>query len=203
MYSLSIIFICILFIENGLRILSFRIHSTTNSLKLLKNNINLRTRLEVTKNKPLVVKDEFVIDEEALIDRINSDIFKIEGFKLDDLLNPSTVVNLERELLQLNNRLSSTKNPTEIDEINQKIEKNEKKLFVEKRSVMRGWLKYVFLGQSALAIVASLGMVYDMIPGYDHLPLAIKVLGFWMWWLFIIPSLRYSNKFNFWYINFV
>jgi hypothetical protein len=33
----------------------------------------------------------------------------------------------------------------------------------------------------------SLAIVYQVIP--TELP--IQVLGFWMWWLFIIPSLRY------------
>jgi hypothetical protein len=38
-----------------------------------------------------------------------------------------------------------------------------------------------------LAGAGSLALVYQVVP--TELP--IQVLGFWMWWLFIIPSLRY------------
>ena len=60
---------------------------------------------------------------------------------------------------------------------------------------MRGWLKGLFVGQSVIAVVISLFMVYDAVPGYA-LPLPVKVLGFWMWWLFIIPSLRARKPAN-------
>ena len=49
---------------------------------------------------------------------------------------------------------------------------------VEKRAVMRGWLKGLFVGQSVIAGAASLVMVYDGLPWQQealHLPLPIKV----------------------------
>lgn len=42
-------------------------------------------------------------------------------------------------------------------EILSKIEKKKSVLYIEKRSVMRGWLKNLFVGQSILAIIISLG----------------------------------------------
>jgi hypothetical protein len=40
-----------------------------------------------------------------------------------------------------------------------------------------------------IAAAVSLVLVYDAVPGYNA-PLAAQALGFWSWWLFIIPSLR-------------
>lgn len=112
------------------------------------------------------------------------------GVELDQLINPSKVVNLERDLVALAKELE---NPGMLAEerarIEEKMEKNRAKLSVEKRGVMRGWLKGLFVGQSVLAVVISFAMVYDLFPGME-LQLPIRVLGFWMWWLFIVPSLR-------------
>lgn len=69
------------------------------------------------------------------------------------------------------------------------IEKKERVAYVEKRAVMRDWLKWLFRGQAYATIVISLVFVYDAIPG-AHLDLSIQVLGFWSWWLFTVPSLR-------------
>jgi hypothetical protein len=128
--------------------------------------------------------------EAALIKRINSEVLAESGVELDQLINPSKVVNLEKELINLGLDLNNAKTTIEIDNIQAKINKNKEKLSVEKRAVMRKWLKNLFVGQSVLATVASLLMVYNAIPNVK-LPLAIQVLGFWMWWLFIIPSLRF------------
>jgi hypothetical protein len=131
--------------------------------------------------------EEFV--DAALVRRIEQEVMEISGVGLDGLMNPSTVLNLERDLLSLNAQLESETDSSRKTELINKINKKSDKLFVEKRTVMRGWLKSLFVGQSVLAGVVSLGMVYNAIPGQD-LPLSLQVLGFWMWWLFIIPSLR-------------
>lgn len=133
--------------------------------------------------------DSDYIDEDALIKRINEEIFADCGAQLDDLINPSKVVNLERDLIQLNKQLEQAASSSEIDEITKTITKKKANLSIEKRSVMRGWLKNLFVFQSVLAGVISLFMVYDAVPG-QSLPLSVRVLGFWMWWLFIVPSLR-------------
>ena len=128
--------------------------------------------------------------DEALIRRISAEVMAESGVELDQLINPSKVVNLERDLVALAKELE---NPGMLAEerarIEEKMEKNRAKLSVEKRGVMRGWLKGLFVGQSVLAVVISFAMVYDLFPGME-LQLPIRVLGFWMWWLFIVPSLR-------------
>lgn len=130
--------------------------------------------------------------EKALVQRVNAEVLALTGVELEELINPSKVVNLERDLVNLEAALSQATSEEERAEIEKNIEKKQKTLFVEKRAVMRGWLKNLFVFQSVLAGVVSLGMVYDCIPGYS-VPLSVQVLGFWMWWLFIVPSLRYPN----------
>ena len=61
--------------------------------------------------------------------------------------------------------------------------------YVEKRAVMRDWLKALFRGQAYATIGLSFLLSYDLIPFVD-LDLSIRVLGFWSWWLFTVPSLR-------------
>jgi hypothetical protein len=128
-------------------------------------------------------------EDEALIQKIMDEVMTESGVELDQLINPGKVVNLERSLMKLKAELETCSDQSRIQEINEEIEKKEKTVFMEKRSVMRGWLKNLFVGQSVLAGAISLAMVYNAIPGQD-LPLPLRVLGFWSWWLFIIPSLR-------------
>ena len=128
-------------------------------------------------------------EDEALIQRVMDEVMSVSGVELDQLINPGKVVNLERTVVKLNTELETCTDDARIAEIYEEITKKEKTLFMEKRSVMRGWLKNLFVGQSVLAGAISLGMVYNAIPGQD-LPLPLRVLGFWSWWLFIIPSLR-------------
>lgn len=128
-------------------------------------------------------------DDELLIQRVMNEVMAESGVELDQLINPSKVVNLERDLLKLRAELETCMDSNRVVEINEEVGRKEKTLSTEKRSVMRGWLKGLFVGQSVLAGAISLAMVYDAIPGQD-LPLPLRVLGFWSWWLFIIPSLR-------------
>lgn len=130
---------------------------------------------------------EFV--EEELVRRVEAEVVALNGVGLDLLMNPSTVLNFERDLIALRAELEMTSNPSDRAALEKKIEKKSARLFSEKRMVMRGWLKNLFLGQSILVGVVSLGMSYNAIPGQD-LPLSLQVLGFWLWWLFTIPSLR-------------
>ena len=125
-------------------------------------------------------------EDNLLIDRLNAEIMAESGVELDQLINPSKVVNLERDLVQLRKQILLTTNTDELAEIQKTIDKKTATLIVEKRGVMRGWLKNLFVGQSVLAGAGSLALVYQWVP--TELP--IQVLGFWMWWLFIIPSLR-------------
>jgi hypothetical protein len=127
--------------------------------------------------------------DQALIKRISEEVLAETGVELDQLINPSKVVNLERDIINLTTKLETETDLTERQKIEESIEKKRTTLVVEKRSIMQKWLKNLFVGQSVLAGGISLAMVYDSIPGIN-LPLPIQVLGFWMWWLFIIPSLR-------------
>lgn len=161
-------------------------HAGTNSLFKLHS-----TTEPATSSEPLQEGEEGETEDEALIRRIADEVYAESGVDLDQLINPSKVVNLERDLVFLNAQLKNdaTITSAEKEVIEATIEKKSSVLRIEKRSVMRGWLKGLFVGQSVLAVIASLAMVYDAVPGY-HLDLSVKVLGFWMWWLFIIPSLR-------------
>ena len=163
--------------------------SHANNRKIHTRNSNAYTRLKST--SPSEAEE---IDS-ALIRRINAEVLAESGVELEQLINPSKVVNLEREILTLTASLSAdgdnVLSSEEQARIQEKIAKKKATLSVEKRAVMRSWLKNLFVGQSVVAAVASLLMVYDIVPGYEgQLPLSVQVLGFWMWWLFIIPSLR-------------
>ena len=84
------------------------------------------------------------------------------------------------------------------DAIRAKIAKEEGDLAVERRAVVRGWLKNVFLVQAIL----SFGLSYIMATNpaalfgqfgwfYSYnMDVSIQVLGYWWWWLFVVPSLR-------------
>lgn len=130
------------------------------------------------------------------------------------------VVNLERDLYNLRSELATltgaatiidsntplTTNQAdgggggeEADAIRAKIIKKEKDLATERRSVFRGWLKNVFLGQAIFSMGLSLVMAthpevlfgsFDWYNNVSNMDTSIKVLGFWWWWLFIVPSLR-------------
>jgi len=124
-----------------------------------------------------------------LVERIDREVMALTGVPLADLLNPSKVVNLERERLLTVDLLEAAADPAVRAELEQKLEKIEQRLSVEKGTVFRDWLKNLFIGQSLLAVVGSGFLVFDAIPG-THVDLSLRALGFWSYWLFVIPSLR-------------
>jgi len=158
--------------------------------------------------------------DDPFVQRIEAQILEESGVGLEELLNPAKVINLERDLYNLRSELASlTGKPSDfevldlsteecdggmnggekVDGVRKKIEKKERDLYTERRSVFRGWLKNVFLGQAVLSLGLSYIMVTDpgvLFGGFDwfssvnSMDVSIKVLGFWWWWLFIIPSLR-------------
>lgn len=141
--------------------------------------------------QPMTSDDPFVKSIDA---GIRADF----GVGLDDLLNPAKVVNLERELYQLREELASTSDPAIIESIEKSIEKKEGKLAIERRSVFRDWLKTVFVAQAVISFGVSYVMATNpasLFGGFDwyyynSMDISIQVLGYWFWWLFIVPSLR-------------
>ncbi|CAM9682039.1 unnamed protein product [Chrysoparadoxa australica] len=134
-------------------------------------------------------EQQYLSEDQQLIARLDAEIMEEQGVPLDQLLNPGKVVNLERELAQLRIDLQGAAGNAAL-EIQASIEEKEAKAAMEKRSVVRGWLKNLFVGQSVLATVIAGIMVYDKVPGFEHVDLSVRVLGFWLIWLFTIPSLR-------------
>jgi hypothetical protein len=163
---------------------------------------------------------EELTSDDPFVKRINDQIQEEFGVPLEELLNPAKVVNLERDLVNLRTQLASLTGKTfsdddiigltteevdnggggeEADKIRKKIDKKEKDLLIERRSVFRGWLKNVFLGQAVLSLGLSWIMAtnpsilfgnYDWFQNTRSIDVSIQVLGFWWWWLFIVPSLR-------------
>jgi hypothetical protein len=110
--------------------------------------------------------------EDPFVKAINQGIQKDIGVSLDELLNPAKVVNLERDLYVFRTELAQLTGATlpadvaaldlttaacdgggggeAADELRTKIAKKETDLAMERRSVFRGWLKNIFLGQAIL-----------------------------------------------------
>lgn len=183
---------CLLVLTSVLSTLALRPHIVPIRPRLTVSASNkIGGPAEVTTPDDRVVlsaeEQEFV--DEELVRRVEAEVMAISGVGLEGLMNPATVLNLEKDLIALNIKLEAETDAAKREEIRKTIQKKTDKLYNEKRSVFRGWLKAIFLVQSVIAGLVSLGMVYNAIPGQD-LPLSLQVLGFWMWWLFIIPSLR-------------
>lgn len=164
--------------------------------------------------------EEELTSDDPFVKRINDQIQQESGVQLEELLNPAKVVNLERDLVNLRTQLAALTGMKfdnddivglttedvdnggggeEADKIRKKIDKKERDLLIERRSVFRGWLKNVFLGQAVLSLGLSWIMAtdpsilfgkYDWFQNTRSIDVSIQVLGFWWWWLFIVPSLR-------------
>ena len=125
--------------------------------------------------------------DDPLVQRVAAEVAQITGADLDSLLNPAKLINVERDLVLLRSQRDAL---TERDEdLEAQIAKKEAIAYVEKRAVMKDWLKWLFRGQAYVTMALSLVAVYDAFPGI-HLDISIQVLGFWSWWLFTVPSLR-------------
>jgi len=132
--------------------------------------------------------DEGNVDPD-LVDRVNEEVFALNGVGLEDLLNPSKVVNYEREKILLAEQISECTDASEREELQQRLDKVEEQLYSEKRTVFSGWLKAVFVGQAVFAIILGGVAAFDAFPTVT-IDISLRALGFWSYWLFIIPSLR-------------
>lgn len=118
-----------------------------------------------------------------------------DGINLDELLNAGKVVNLSRKLDGMDAELAAmdeTGKPADDSarvELVVKMEAIREKLKTEKRQVMQGWLKQLFLVQAGVFVVIGGVLSTNSVPGVE-VPLVGQALGFWMTWLFTIPALR-------------
>merc|ERR1719478_1796280 len=139
---------------------------------------------------PFVAQPDDGNVDPSIVERMEREVKELTGFDLEDLLNPSKVVNLELERLKLEAELADFGGDAEEREkLEAKLDETERKLYTEKRTVFAGWLKGLFIGQALIAVVLSGYMVYDAFPTVT-LDISLQALGFWSYWLFIIPSLR-------------
>ena len=126
-------------------------------------------------------EDGEMTSDDPFVQGIDAGIQRDMGVGLDELLNPAKVVNLERDLYNLRLELAGLTGADtvaaegdnsvltteacdgggggeEADAVRARIDKKEKDLLIERRSVFRGWLKNVFLVQAIL----SFGLSYVM-----------------------------------------
>jgi len=163
------------------------------------------------------IDDGEMTSEDPFVKQIDAGIQADYGFGLDDLLNPAKVVNLERDLFNLRVELASLTGNADLevaglstaeidgggggeeaDKVREKISKKETDLAIERRSVFQGWLKNVFIGQAVISLGVSYVMATNpssLFGGFSwfysyNMDISIQVLGYWFWWLFIVPSLR-------------
>jgi len=97
--------------------------------------------------------------EKVLIERVQREVLEETGSELEDLINPSKVISLERELVALSAELDKTSELQARADIEMKMSKKRDVLSVEKRAVMRSWLKNLFVAQSIIALVISAVLV--------------------------------------------
>ena len=120
--------------------------------------------------------DEGNVDPE-LVAQVDAEIFALNGVGLEDLLNPSKVVNYERERIMLEKQISAAADAQESEELRKRLDKIEKQLYSEKRTVFAGWLKAVFVGQALLAIVLGGVAAFDAFPLWT-IDISLQALGF-------------------------
>lgn len=120
-----------------------------------------------------------------------------QGVPFEQLINPARVLKLERRVAAYRAQLAAYVDADagaeqrafspEQQRLLRDVTKAERELVAEKRAVMRQWLKNVFVVQAALTAAVGGYLAFDPLRGT---PLYLRALGFWMIWLFSIPSLR-------------
>lgn len=127
--------------------------------------------------------------EDPVTARVRAEL-SADGVVLEQLLNPSLVIKLERKLDAARAALATGDGDAAAHE--RDITRWGAQLTTEKRQVMQLWLKRVFLGQAALSAAVSGLLATGTCPGWGEagVPLVGRVLGFWLLWLFTVPALR-------------
>lgn len=119
--------------------------------------------------------------EDDVTARVRADL-AADGINLDDLLDASSVLQLTREQDSLLSELEA--NPGDVAK-EERLSVIRTELTKARRQVMQPFLKKVFLVQSVI-----FGLAGGVLSGDPDVPLVGQALGFWMVWLFTIPSLR-------------
>jgi len=128
--------------------------------------------------------------EQAFLRKIDAEVRELTGEGLDSLLSPSKVVRIEKELLELREELEGCDDDARRKELEQEIKAKADQSLIEKRGVMKGWLRNLFRGQAVFTGLASYALASNNVPGVAEVDLPLRALGFWSWWLLTIPSLR-------------
>eukprot|EP00177_Eucheuma_denticulatum_P005704 GFKZ01010397.1.p2 GENE.GFKZ01010397.1~~GFKZ01010397.1.p2 ORF type:complete len:305 (+),score=45.92 GFKZ01010397.1:71-916(+) len=149
-----------------------------------------RPRPSTPLHAPLRTPLHLSLSEDPVTTRLRAEL-AADGLNYDDLLNASKVVNLTRkvEALTLESR-SLPATSSRLTAISEEISRLEAQLEREKRSVMRAWLKNLFLAQAYVFMAVGGVLANDWLPPVWSVPLVARALGFWMVWLFTIPALR-------------
>lgn len=108
----------------------------------------------------------------------------------EELLNPTRVASLQRRYEYLLESYEQTGDEGKKKVLESKLLKLERELEREKRSVMSRGLRSVFVTQALVSLVVGGLLAADKFPLVEEVPLVLRALGFWMVWLFTIPSLR-------------
>ena len=148
----------------------FQPHLLHQNTRQHSSRLQLKTETDTSKSVPVVENNVFdgegtltPEEDQELIERLNVEIMAESGVPLDQLINPSKVVNAERDLILLGRLLASTTDRTQRTEIEAKMEKKRTSSAQEKRAVMQMWLKNLFIGQSVIAGLISLALVYQVL----------------------------------------
>jgi hypothetical protein len=182
-----------------------------------KSQVQIETESALSNVGWMIPEEGDLTSDDPFVKAIDAGIQRDFGVSLDELLNPAKVVNLERDLYSLRSQLADLTGvdtaeldmtDTQVcdgggggdpaDDLRKVITKKETDLATERRSVFRGWLKNVFLGQALLSFGLSYVMAANpssLFGGFDwfysyNMDVSIQVLGYWWWWLFVVPSLR-------------
>lgn len=156
-----------------------------------------------------------VVEEVAFFEGVDGDDPLIRGLEerlrtangdpnltLDMVLNPATIVNIEREVILLKAELKATPEDevARRKELEDLIEKKQMKVVTEMRQVMTDSLKLEFLLQAVISVPIFASLCYGTFPfvpelgpygvNPDYTLLALKLFGFWGVWLVTIPALR-------------
>jgi hypothetical protein len=162
----------------------------------------MRMQQELEELEGIMSDDPMIIKLEAECAAMNAGMWR-EELGLQQLLEPSKVVNTEREIMKLRASLESEEGLAMTAEerlkIEEDIEKKEAKKNTAMRGVMQDWLKAVFFWQSWLAFIAFGFMANGMIGGLDEtVDLVVRLVGFWGIWAVTVPGLRARKPGGFW-----